>query len=494
MPRWFMGGSPKGLETLCGWQLALQNEADWIWEVQTVETVSGTIPSLVNCRRLTGASAEQSESLYDALLDLQPRDHLQPTTVWDLALFRDARLVTEEGRTFALSLRNVRELIMSAPTAETLRVLMPQLVTERLRPALPRSSVWFIDTPNDWLPSRFAVARALLRGLERPDAQSPMGSHFRSSQYLFNDTTLGLGAFLTPLFTSLTPEVWGYTALRVGGVVAFDFGELIHGDAHSKDRLLRHFSSRDREGDPSPSKGEAPRRRAYSAAIKWWCERLNLLFAEATNLANYANREGILSPAMLAEKLLSLEQFFRHCESLATSRDDPHSSRVMLFMALETLAGIAPGLGHAVTYDLSKVEVMMAKVKEVMPGGVQALLLPRAERAVEALRAVADGFFVKSRRPDPEHVILRADNGELRPVPTAAAVKLWLRVLRNSHHGFDKEQGTQTRDLLAIHDGRFPEPLSDLAWLFLLYLLTFPRILRRARSSAIPSETSATAG
>lgn len=222
-------------------------------------------------------------------------------------------------------------------------------------------------------------------------------------------------------------------------------------------------------------------RTAFGATLRWWCARLNLLFAEATNLANYASRDGVLSPEMLVEKMLSIEQFFRHCESLATARDDPHSMRVMLFTALETLSGIAPQLGWSVTYDFVKVEEMLVKLKAVMPKGVQALLLPRAERAVAALRSVGEGFFIEGRREESGHILVRGEDGVPRSLRVNVAIRSWLRVLRNSHHGFDRDQSLQTRDLLAIHDGRFPAALPDLAWFFLLYLLAFPEAIRRAR-------------
>jgi len=442
--------------------------------------VEGGQPTLVRARYLTAAGAPQTDSLYEPLLDLTFRDALQVSEAWEVALAQDAQFAEHDRRTFALTAQNIRGLIMAAPDTEALRGLMPQLVRERVQPAFPRSSIWFIDTPNDWLGMRFGISRALLRGEDVLTAKESMGTYFQSSQALFNDTTLGLGAYLTPLFASLTPYVWGFTALRAGGLIAVDFGELLHGDPRATDRLLRGVSTRVREGR-SADDPPVVRKNAYGAAIRWWCGRLNLLFAEATNLANYADKSRLLSPEMLVEKLLSLEQLFRHCESLAVARDDLHSKRVMLFMALETLGGLAPKFTWQVTYDYLKVEELLDKLKAAMPEGVQTVLLPRAERAVAALRVVGDGFFIADRRDQSGDIVLRGDDGKLRPVGMNVAIRLWLRVLRNSQHGFDRDQSRQTRDLLAIHDGHFPEALADLAWFFLLYLLAFPESIRRAR-------------
>ena len=480
MPRWMFGGNPRGLGDFCGWKVDLEDESRWTWRVQTQETVTGAQPSLVRARHLSAAGAHQSDTLYDPILDLASRNALHPAHVWEIAVAQDLRFVEHEGRTFAMTAHNLRSLIMAAPDAATLRAFMPELVRERLHPAFPRSSVWFIDTPNDWLGMRFGVARALIRGDDIRATNESLGTYFRSSQELFNDATFGLGAYLTPLFASLTPYVWGFTALRAGGLVAIDFGELLNGDPRPTERLLRGVATRARESrtdDGPPS----VRKNALGATLRWWCRRLNLLFAEATNLANYVDRSGALSPEMMVEKLLSLEQLFRHCESLAVARDDPHSMRVMLFMALETLSGIAPSLDWSATYDYVAVEKMLDKLKGTMPIGVQSVLLPRAERAVEAMRTVGAGFFIPERRTHAGDIMLIANDGKLRPVAPNVAIRLWLRVLRNSQHGFDREQTPQTRDLLAIHDGRFPEALADLAWFFLLYLLAFPESIRRAR-------------
>ncbi|MFC7925179.1 hypothetical protein [Microbacterium laevaniformans] len=480
MPRWIHGGDPRGLADLCGWRVDLEDEPMWRWKVQTRETVEGEQPSLVRARYLSAAGAPQSDSLYEPLLDLSFRDALQVSGAWEGALEQDARFAEHDRRTFASTAQNIRSLIMAAPDARALRKFMPQLVQKRVQPAFPRSSLWFIDTPNDWLGMRFGASRALLRGEDVLSANESMGTYFQSSQALFNDTMLGLGAYLTPLFASLTPYVWGFTALRAGGLIAVDFGELLHGDPRASDRLLRGIStpvSESRSADDPP----VVRKNAYGAALRWWCGRLNLLFAEATNLANYGDSSGLLSPEMLVEKLLSLEQLFRHCESLAVARDDLHSKRILLFMALETLGGLAPGLTWQVTYDYVKVEDLLSKLKAAMPEGVRTVLLPRAERAVEALRVVGDGFFIPDRRDHSGDILLRGDDGKLQPVRMNVAVRLWLRVLRNSQHGFDRDQSRRTRDLLAIHDGHFPKALADLAWFFLLYLLTFPESIRRVR-------------
>ena len=149
MPRWFFGGDPTGLANFCGWQLGLEDTEKWLWKVQTRETVDGTSPSLVRVRRLSRARAHQSESLYDPLLELATRDAVHPSHVWEKVRAVDTQSASSEQRTISSSVGNIRNLIMAAPDAATLRTLMPQVAKDRIRPAFPRSNIWFIDTPRD---------------------------------------------------------------------------------------------------------------------------------------------------------------------------------------------------------------------------------------------------------------------------------------------------------------------------------------------------------
>ena len=483
MPKWMYGGNPSGLAGFCGWRIELHDAPKRLWSAQTREAADGAPPALVRLRYLAASGVDQNEVMYDPVLDLASRDHLQVEGMLEVAFEQDAQFAASEQRTFSTTLYNIRSLIMATPTAEELRELLPRIVEQRVRPALPRSSVWLVDTPNDWLPMRYGIARALLRGDDALTPADANGTTFRSSQHLFDDTSLGLASYFTPLFASLTPYVWGFAALRAGGMILLDFGQVIDGDPRSRERLLTRLSSR---ADRNERDHERPalKRTAFGAALSWWCSRLNVLFAEATNLANYSHRDKIFSPQMHVEKLLSLEQFFRHCESIATSGTDTHQRRTMMFAALETLAGIAPTLRWQASYDFVKVEQMLCQLRATMSDGVQAVLLPRAERAVAALRSLVDGFFIEARRDRSGDIFLLDDRGVSRPVAANVAVRLWLRVLRNSQHGFDRDQSLQTRDLLAIHDGRFPSELPDIAWFFLLYLMAFPESMRRARPTS----------
>ena len=163
-------------------------------------------------------------------------------------------------------------------------------------------------------------------------------------------------------------------------------------------------------------------------------------------------------------------------QSLSALDRDPHARRVLMMDTLDTLEGL-----RLLKFDtMTKLPVArqaLAELETFLPSDVAAVLLPRARQAVDALERLQHGFFLRTegaglRLPDKR-------SGE-RVVSLADATALWLRVLRNAGHSFDRASKTRDRDeaLLLAHGGSLPHELPDLAWLYLLRLLARPERLR----------------
>ena len=75
----------------------------------------------------------------------------------------------------------------------------------------------------------------------RPSAARANETVFNSARGLFSDTSLGLGAYLSPLFLALSPWVWAAPAKRPGGVVIYTFGRLVAGRRSEATELLQLF-------------------------------------------------------------------------------------------------------------------------------------------------------------------------------------------------------------------------------------------------------------
>ena len=68
--------------------------------------------------------------------------------------------------------------------------------------------------------------------------------------------------------------------------------------------------------------------------------------------------------------------------------------------------------------------------------------------------------------------------------PLENAASDWLRVMRNSAHGFEKQITDRQRTLIAAHNADIPLELPDLAWLHLLHLLCYPEQIARGTVSS----------
>lgn len=112
---------------------------------------------------------------------------------------------------------------------------------------------------------------------------------------------------------------------------------------------------------------------------------------------------------------------------------------------------------------------------------VAQLLLPAAERAVEALADVQKGFFL-ARQLGRDDVELVDTNGVAESLSLEDAAAEYLRVLRNATHGHGsnrEDAKPRTDALLAHHDGSFHHDLALLGYLYLLDMLSHPDNLRR---------------
>lgn len=116
----------------------------------------------------------------------------------------------------------------------------------------------------------------------------------------------------------------------------------------------------------------------------------------------------------------------------------------------------------------------MADLRRDLSPDVGQILLPAAERAVRALAAVQDGFFLQRQLGASNVEFTDADGATKRLEPMVAAAE-YIRLLRNATHGHGsnrEEHKLRTDALLAHHDGTLPHDLGLLGYLYLLELLT----------------------
>lgn len=469
LPEWLFGHSPAKAGAFASWE---QLGAAGSWRLRNTESVSGAIPHLLRVSRVGSATDPGNVDAYSRLLRLSKYDHLSNHGAWDAVVDLHERVVAAYPDDLGALLTSVQALLSGAETAAELPELAASIMGGWFgRSDAPNVSLHLIEQ-SDALGARYAMTRALLQQ-ERP-TPSEQRTTFSSSISLMNDVQAGLDAYLQPLLTSLSPRVWGCTATRAGGVLVLSLGTSLPGHRPLTGDALA-LAGRRGGLEEIASDAETPGY-AFRDALTWWVQRLDLVFSHLTEPSNYEVGGVFNAPAAL-ERLVNFEQICRSCQSIATLEDD-HARRLSLFHVLDALSGLVPALNWKKLTSLKENRLLLEKLRGHMTPEIQAVLLPRADAAVTALEALQAEFFLPSRVEGTS--LVRPDQkGIETAVPLATAASEWLRVIRNSQHGYDKTPSAQDRALLAAHTGQISPHLADLAWLNLLRVLAFPEILKR---------------
>ncbi|MFK4637206.1 hypothetical protein [Paenarthrobacter histidinolovorans] len=409
---------------------------------------------------------------------LKRYDGFVPEESWEAATKAHNRLAEHHPKDATALLMSMRMLISAALTAEAAAEMVRKSFAEWFLDSAPDASCYLIEV-SETLGYRYSVTRALLNTHDPVQAEHGRAARellFESARGLFSDTTFGLSAYLDCMCTSLSPEVWAFPIGRPGAVILILFGAPMSGQSSLPLDKIQLFSPAGHGVTESRTDPELQSPVMAKAAL-WWIQQLNTLFSIATEPANHV-RNGVYDPSMALEKLLTLEQVFRDCQSIATATRDRHAQLSLAFQALVRMQGLVPGLNWKKVAGLSEVKSTMALIKETVPAALHPVFLPRAEQAIEALEELERGFFLANLAGENE-VRLPGPNGKEELVHRRQAVTEWLLLYRNSLHGFDKVPTPRQRALLAAHDGKIPGAIADLAWLQLLALLARPESLSR---------------
>ncbi len=299
---------------------------------------------------------------------------------------------------------------------------------------------------------------------------------FASSSVLY-DGVMFLDAYIAPLLAAGSPGVWAIHVVRSFGTLIFTLGTFIFGTEGDAAELLQLVTT--------PGASEAVNFARLSAeasqeALEWWTERLNLLFGVLSDLATFTDGQGAYGPAKHLESLLTIEQIFRRTTSRLVAHGDSNARRALVFTVLDSMEGVR-ATNLLTMFTFSHASKTLAALEQSIPAGAGQILLPAARRAVEALCAVQDGFFIR-RQLGTTTVQLQLGAGQVRSLSVEDAAARYLKVLRDATHGHGSNRASAsalTDALLAHHDGGVPHDIGLLGYLYLLDMLTHPDRLRR---------------
>jgi len=258
-----------------------------------------------------------------------------------------------------------------------------------------------------------------------------------------------------------------------GGQLIFNLGRQVSGTTALPSDLLRTVI---KQGADAPVKFADLPPGSVPAALQWWADQLNQVFGVLSDPSVFAAASGGYAPAQHMEALLTFEQVFRRVTSIRTNHQDRHAAMTLMFSTIDTFENL---LGRNILNLCHPTQAArtLSRLRGTIPTAAQPVLLPAAERAVNAVAAVGAGFFLT----DPEG---RIDCGAgNNPMTRGDATAHLLKLLRNATHGHGPQKGgvrrmAMSNQLLARHDGNLPSDLALLGHLYLLELLAEPARLR----------------
>lgn len=477
LPAWLAGGDPVGFGRMCRWRMEAAGPAIGEWNVRLDERVRRRSALLVQVNRLADSRNADTAGAYSRLRRLAASQNLYERVPRGRVQDELDRIASQRPGDLAALMSVVTLATLSAAPAQ-LPAIVKEVLRDHLLPVLPGAAAYLVEVDGT-LGTRYGAARVLRQAQDDPGmslrppevrAGEPI---FNAARGLFSDTSLGLEAYLSPLFLALSPWVWAVPAKRIGGVVVYTFGCTAVGRRGEASELLQlFFPTGQAESGPRPPVSAAD----IGAALHWWVSALDRLFTEITDPAGYVRDDGSYSAKENFETLLSIEQAFRNVQSLSAHARDNHVRRVLLFDTLDTLEGLrAPDF--KTMCRLSHAQRALEEVTELVGEPAGRVLLPRARQAVVALRQLQDGFFAQSRLRD-GGLLVPGANGTETVASLEKAVSDYLRVLRNGGHAYGGRPDPADGVLLTAHNGDIPDALPDLAYLYLLHLLARPQVLR----------------
>jgi hypothetical protein len=478
LPHWLWGSNPARFGDEAQWILEPLDAAVGEWTVRLQERVRRRPGRLVQIHQLARRQNADTAGAYARLRrlpDPPSNSNESPQRIQD-----EVDRVARDRPNDLVALLYSGCLATTTAPPEHLPAVVQQVLRDGLIPLLPDSAVYLVEV-QPALAFRYAATRLLLQIgddpslLSRRPETSANELTFNSARGLFSDTTFGLGAYLSPLFLSLSPWVWGVTTGRAGGVIAYTFGRAVPGRRGEASEPLQLFlPSGEAAGHPAPTTSAS----AVDAALKWWIRQLDFIFTEITDPARYIDAGNEYSVRRNFEVLLSIEQAFRNVQSLSAHERDAHVRRLLMFDTLDTLEGLrAPSFDRMC--ELSHARRALIEIEQRLDPAAVPVLLPRAHRAVAALERLQSGFFLRSRLTSDGLRVPDRQGGD-RTMSSEAATAAYLRVLRNAGHAFGGRPGRRGRDevLLMSHSGEIPRDLPELGYLYLLRLLARPEDLR----------------
>lgn len=356
-----------------------------------------------------------------------------------------------------------------------------QWFSEGLRSSLRRSLADYricLFTTSGQVHARLAWIRALFSAAHAREWLQPgeQFEGFNAMRGLSGSAFQGSTTLMHPLLAAHSPWMFGSAASRVpNGLAVLLFGEVVPG-RHSLlvPDLLTDLATNYLTGDDIIVAPATPKIELQDAvaATTWWAEGLSRLMSTLLDPTLFIRKGGWYDPADHYGHLISFDRLVSSViATLTHAGTDEYTRRIHLFEALDLLEGM--GLGdYQTNLNPTRLEAQLEQLRSSIPQGVQTVVLPRCQKAVEALTSFRQGFH-PNRIGDGRLTVL----GQ-QAISLDNAASQYLRHIRNAGHGLKQTlEEPRNLSLLSAHEGDLPAGISDVAFLHLVRLVNDPQLL-----------------
>lgn len=479
LPDWLWGGNPRGLFSEADMHARVLPGSRSELMVQTNERYYRRRPNLIEPLRASGNDYSAFSVMGDDSID----EGWMPSLRSRLADRGDGgEELHELLTTYQLHIAAAPTRILGNQIRAAIDTLQEITFTESVERAFSNAQAFAIRR-QDSLLHRVKLASVMTRVAHDPrlaagdlrhlNSEQGHGEAFASSSQLHQGFLL-LDAYTAPLLGAMTPAVWAVPAHKGYGPVILSLGRGAAGATGEARELIQNLGGGHGPDEvvewPDLAQG------APWAAVDWWAGALNALMSIFTDLSTFNDTHGHYNAARHLQSLLTLEQLFRRVHSIQLTHRDRHARRVLLFTVLDTLESLT-GRNLETLCTLSHAQHALERLRTRTPVASQQILLPSAERAVNALERVQEGFFMSL--PDGT-VPIAFEVGQPKPVSRERAAAMYIKTLRDATHGHGSHRASsraRTESLLAHHNGSVPHDLALLAYLYLVDFMANPEHL-----------------
>ncbi|HUW78260.1 MAG TPA: hypothetical protein VMV52_05870 [Candidatus Nanopelagicaceae bacterium] len=341
-------------------------------------------------------------------------------------------------------------------------------------------SLWLVEV-DALLSQRLAFMRALFAQRYANEAVKIEDfAGFPTASDLMQNSSGSFAVYFSPILLLNSPWVGGFSAMRPYANVVRLLKVPEIGRSKVWTDLLDTFQPNYAGSARAPVHGvPAENLGTREHLLEWWVAKVSELLWVLSDPTRHLDGEGSYDPSSHLGATLTVEKIFvTAAEIMRLKSKDEVLRKILLFDLLDLLEGGGMGTYES-NLSYGEQHEKWASLKATLPEPVARAVAPVVEGAFKALMHVEDGFWSGSRRTSDGLLLISTKDGTRREgIAIDRARGEYVRVLRNSHHGFGKiAKNPRGLSYLASHTGALDNSLPDLIWWYLIRLLADPSVV-----------------